>query len=114
MDFVAKTKRENQVWSKLPLKFPREGPYWTHSILPVKSVVVSVSCSSGENLFFLMFFSVRQQVKQLVCISGLCPMEESVRQEVRGLPDPVEDKSSFIFPESDALEEIVGQVVCTI
>lgn len=41
-------------------------------------------------------------------------MEESVRQEVRGLPDPVEGKSSFIFPESDALEEIVGQVVCTI
>lgn len=41
---------------KIAFEIPEEGPYWTHSILPVKSMVVSVSCSSGENLFFFFFY----------------------------------------------------------
>lgn len=40
-------------------------------------------------------------------------MKESIRQEVRGLPDSLENKSCFIFLESNALEEMAGNMACS-
>lgn len=51
--FYSRNKRRKSSMVKIAFgKFLREGPQWTHSILPIKSMVVSVSCSPGENLFF--------------------------------------------------------------